>query len=634
MIDRKESILVGYPNIISYNSTEKIIEQMAKNICKIKIGRQQGTGFFCKIPFPDKDNMLSVFITNNHIINEEILNTKDFSIKLDIKEEKNYKIINLNDRIIYTNKAFDITIIEIKENDGIENYLELDDIIIKDILEDNIKIREYIDKTTYIIQYPDGDLSVSYGIIDNVYEDNNFTFIHKCSTRNGSSGSPILNINNNKIIGIHKECHNNQYNLGTFLNFPIKELIRSNNKLINDKKYFAFSKHIISQRNSLSASFTFNINKENNLYKKQENQLTINTNSFNNAGRNPGHLVKKHTKKLESDLYANTLRANRLSLYDEIILKKKFFNKNIPKQSKNIIKSRYIRKFITESRNKSNNFSADEKIRFGNQKNLFKKQSKQIKIIKYKRKFHLDNDNLSSFMNKKLNIGFKYDKSEKNSLSNMNNLSFGCDKVNINGRNENYDRYSINNYNSKKFIFSSLRKSKNTKRIISLKNNLINNHMLYNNTFNQNKNSPNNTEPNFRVEIYFTSKKINKNKHNNNSLVNEKKFSGHKILKNNLKLILEKMKNETKNSSSKPILTPVKNGNNTIKYIQSFTTNNNNVINNIQSSPIKKNIINCSINISKNSDLHDNLGNKLMSQSDSNFYKAPIRNSTSSVVNQ
>ena len=154
--------------------------------------------------------------------------------------------------------------------------------------------------------------------------------------------------------------------------------------------------------------------------------------------------------------------------------------------------------------------------------------------------------------------------------------------------------------------------------------------MLYNNTFNQNKNSPNNTEPNFRVEIYFTSKKINKNKHNNNSLVNENKFSGHKILKNNPKLILEKIKNETKNSSSKPILTPVKNGNNTIKYIQSFTTNNNNVINNIQSSPI----INCSINISKNSDLHDNLGNKLMSQTDSNFYKAPIRNSTSSVVNQ
>ena len=43
----------------------------------------------------------------------------------------------------------------------------------------------------------------------------------------GSSGSPILNINNNKIIGIHKEG-TKQYNKGTFLNYPIKEFIKLN----------------------------------------------------------------------------------------------------------------------------------------------------------------------------------------------------------------------------------------------------------------------------------------------------------------------------------------------------------------------------------------------------------------------
>ena len=59
---KKESILTGYPNFISYESTQKILEQMEKNICKIKIGQKQGTGFFCKIPFPDKNNMLPVFI--------------------------------------------------------------------------------------------------------------------------------------------------------------------------------------------------------------------------------------------------------------------------------------------------------------------------------------------------------------------------------------------------------------------------------------------------------------------------------------------------------------------------------------------------------------------------------------------
>ena len=65
----KESILIGYPNEISYECTKNILQQMEKNICKIKIGKEQGTGFFCEIPFPDRNNMLPVFIKNNHIIN-------------------------------------------------------------------------------------------------------------------------------------------------------------------------------------------------------------------------------------------------------------------------------------------------------------------------------------------------------------------------------------------------------------------------------------------------------------------------------------------------------------------------------------------------------------------------------------
>ena len=62
MVENKESILTGYPNIITYECTKKIIQQMESNISKIKIGKEQGTGFFCKIPFPDLNNMLSVFI--------------------------------------------------------------------------------------------------------------------------------------------------------------------------------------------------------------------------------------------------------------------------------------------------------------------------------------------------------------------------------------------------------------------------------------------------------------------------------------------------------------------------------------------------------------------------------------------
>ena len=104
----------------------------------------------------------------------------------------------------------------------------------------------------YIIQYPEGKLSVSYGILNSIYEDKKYNFNHFCSTKKGSSGSPILNIATNKIIGIHKESselHN--FNRGTFLNYPIKEFIMQNLQNPNN---------INIQGNNT----TFNINLNNN----------------------------------------------------------------------------------------------------------------------------------------------------------------------------------------------------------------------------------------------------------------------------------------------------------------------------------------------------------------------------------
>ena len=119
------------------------------------------------------------------------------------------------------------------EEDNINNYLELDDNIINELN------NEYIDKTIYIIQYPEGELSVSYGILDKICLDKKYNFNHKCSTKGGSSCSPILNIKNNKLIGIHKETSNGKFNRGLFLNYHIKEYIKLyNNKLQEfNKKY-------------------------------------------------------------------------------------------------------------------------------------------------------------------------------------------------------------------------------------------------------------------------------------------------------------------------------------------------------------------------------------------------------------
>ena len=77
--------------------------------------------------------MLPVLITNNHVIHvieDKFLYNEYTNIKIDIEEEKEAKIIDLKDRIKYTSEKFDITIIELKEKDNINNYLDLDDFII------------------------------------------------------------------------------------------------------------------------------------------------------------------------------------------------------------------------------------------------------------------------------------------------------------------------------------------------------------------------------------------------------------------------------------------------------------------------------------------------------------------------
>ena len=75
-------------SLIKFECGEKIIEQMKKNVCKIIVDQMQGTGFFCKIPFPDNSNMLPILITASHVINDEFLNKDDAKIVLEIKHSK------------------------------------------------------------------------------------------------------------------------------------------------------------------------------------------------------------------------------------------------------------------------------------------------------------------------------------------------------------------------------------------------------------------------------------------------------------------------------------------------------------------------------------------------------------------
>ena len=74
----------------------------------------------------------------------------------------------------------------------------------------------YSNKSIYIINYPeDKDVVVSYGQPPDLSE---FEIQHKCITKEGSSGSPILLINNQKLIGIHSGSSKRYlYNIGILL---------------------------------------------------------------------------------------------------------------------------------------------------------------------------------------------------------------------------------------------------------------------------------------------------------------------------------------------------------------------------------------------------------------------------------
>ena len=231
----KEEKRNDYPESVSLEGIEEILDQMKKKVCKIFIENGDiGTGFFGKIPFPDNNNLLSVLITNNHLINEIILE-KNINILISINNEKKNREIKLENRIIYTNKEYDITIIEIKKEDNINNYLYLDENINKDKL--------YLGKSIYILHYPEKkNIYVSYGIIKNLDDKINFyNFNHLCNIEKGSQGSPILNISNNKLIGIHiKENEDSNYNKGLFLKYALNDFIKQ--KFFNKELLLEFNK--------------------------------------------------------------------------------------------------------------------------------------------------------------------------------------------------------------------------------------------------------------------------------------------------------------------------------------------------------------------------------------------------------
>ena len=147
--------------------------------------------------------------------------------------------INLdkNERFILYNEEMDISIIEIKIDDNINDKCFL--------LPNLDNYMEYIDKDIYIVQYPLGkNISYSEGKIKNI---KNEELIYDASTKLGSSGSPILLKNTIEVIGIHKQgnIYENE-NYGTLV-YSFIETLEIPNKLINQKKFYENGSYFYGQ---------------------------------------------------------------------------------------------------------------------------------------------------------------------------------------------------------------------------------------------------------------------------------------------------------------------------------------------------------------------------------------------------
>ena len=153
--------------------------------------------------------------------------------------------------------------------------MELDDQIINYFKLNNKEDPSYINniysnKSIYLVGYPrDNHVVVSYGKPPIIDEGNKSKTYHYCSTEEGSSGSPILLIKNQKLIGIHYGSINQfGYNNGTLLIYSIIEFANiKNNLLLSDSSITEIYKNnIINSINNLNInSFSDKIDNTNNI---------------------------------------------------------------------------------------------------------------------------------------------------------------------------------------------------------------------------------------------------------------------------------------------------------------------------------------------------------------------------------
>ena len=168
---------------------------------------------------------MKAFITYNHIIDFDFLNSEKNLIYYNYKNERKEINLKLN-RYKYTNKEIDITIIEIIEEDNITNYLEIDDCI---------NSKDYNNKNVLYFKFNE-DKNIKY-LQSIISKKNNEYIINNIDNDEGiiilKQNLKIIGVmNNNEFIHMKKIINKINYIIGIFE--ITKENIKEEIQLINN----------------------------------------------------------------------------------------------------------------------------------------------------------------------------------------------------------------------------------------------------------------------------------------------------------------------------------------------------------------------------------------------------------------
>ena len=201
---KKERKLPNQENSLNLHQIKEITRFMKKSICRIDCNNRKGTGFLCQIKISNSIN-INALITSNKVLNRNLINKGD-KVNISFNNEKLKCRININkSTYVYTNEQYDITIIEITGFMYKNCFLCLCHKNRFLFLKINVKDPKQIHKNEDIVvfHYERGE-EVQYSK-GKLKTENSEYILNCCTTKEGSSGSPILKLEDYKVIGIHRE---------------------------------------------------------------------------------------------------------------------------------------------------------------------------------------------------------------------------------------------------------------------------------------------------------------------------------------------------------------------------------------------------------------------------------------------